>query len=131
MPKGGCHDQDDVTMNKDPLSQHSTPPVNPVALGEQAGAGAGVGVSAPSTLTPGRIAVLNGWIIAMLGIVLYCLAMLGGDPAADGTLLQRGWMGSGAIVLLIMGVSLWLYGAYTFLQELEDHPAQEDDGPSF
>ncbi len=114
-------------MNKDPLSQYSTSPVNPVALGEQAGAGTG----APYSLTPGRIAVLNGWIIAMLGIVLYCLAMLGGDPVADDTLLQRGWMGSGAVVLLIMGVLLWLYGAYTFLQELEDHPAQEDDGPSF
>ncbi len=81
-------------------------------------------------LTPGRIAVINGWIIAMLGIVLYCAAMLGGAPGLDGALLQRSWMGSGAIILLGMGVLLWFYGAYTFLQEIEDAPGEED-GPSF
>jgi hypothetical protein len=56
--------------------------------------------------------------------------MLGGAPGLDGALLQRSWMGSGAIILLGMGVLLWFYGAYTFLQEIEDAPGEED-GPSF
>lgn len=72
-------------------------------------------------LVSSRNAVLNGWIISMLGIVLYCFAMLSGGEPDDpfSSILDRGWMGTGAIAFLLVGVLLWFYGAMTYLGELE------------
>lgn len=79
-----------------------------------------------------RIAVLNGWIISMLGIALYCYAMLGSGEAVDpfSSILERGWVGGGAIALLVIGVLLWIYGGVTFLLEVEKN-APEGYDPSF
>ncbi len=83
-------------------------------------------------LGSGRNAVLNGWLISMLGIVLYCFAMLGGSADVDpfSSILERGWMGAGAIALLVVGMLLWLYGAITFLREVEEK-GPGGCGPSF
>ena len=85
----------------------------------------------PSKTDKSRTAILNGWIISMLGIVLYCLAMLG-DSVADpfSSILERGWAGGATISLLAIGVLLWLYGAVTFLQEVE-HDSPDDWGSTF
>jgi hypothetical protein len=74
-------------------------------------------------LISSRNAVLNGWIISMLGIVLYCFAMLSGGEPDDpfSSILERGWMGAGAIAFLLVGVLLWFYGAMTFLGEVENN----------
>ncbi len=82
----------------------------------------------------GRLAILLGWLISMFGIVLYCLATLNtGTGNEVSTLLDAGWKGKVALLLLVMGVLLWLYGAAKSLRELEHQEAQgsNDWGATF
>lgn len=73
----------------------------------------------------GRLAILLGWLVSMFGIVLYCLATLnGGTDHETPTLLDGGWKGQMALLLLVMGVLLWLYGAVKSLWELEQQETQ-------
>lgn len=80
-----------------------------------------------------RIAIFNGWILSMLGIVAYCLAMLGSIPEYSpySTLFERGWIGSAAASLLIVGVSLWVYGTVTFLRDMRVDDSRESDTHPF
>ena len=80
-----------------------------------------------------RIAILNGWIFSMLGIIAYCLAMLETPPEYSiySSLLERGWMGSAAASFLIVGVGLWLYGTFTFLRDARGDSRKESESYPF
>lgn len=68
----------------------------------------------------GRVNVFVGWIVAMVGIVLYCVALFGEDPSEPfGSILDHGWVGGTALALMATGVLQWIYGAVFFLRELE------------
>ncbi|CBL46299.1 Hypothetical protein HDN1F_27160 [gamma proteobacterium HdN1] len=77
-----------------------------------------------------RNAILGGWFVAMLGIVLYCFTMLAprANAALVTSLLDSGAVGATALVLLLIGVGLWLVGSVVFLTEAE-HTHPTDDEP--
>lgn len=73
----------------------------------------------------GRLAILMGWLVSMFGIVLYCMVTLNGGAGHEiSTLLDGGWKGKLALLLLMTGVLLWLYGASKSLQELDQQETQ-------
>lgn len=89
--------------------------------------------AAQSELRRSRLTVLCGWLVAMLGVALYCSLLLM-TPAItpDAGLLAYGWPGSLALTLLSVGVMLWLYGAASFLQAADQAPDDKTPtGPSF
>lgn len=75
-----------------------------------------------------RVAILNGWILSMVGIVFYCLAMLDDSSAGTpyATIFERGLYGWAAVTFLIIGASLWMRGALVFLRDVE-HSNLPDD----
>jgi fucose 4-O-acetylase-like acetyltransferase len=82
----------------------------------------------------GRMTVLCGWFIAMLGIFLYCYLMLGcATPTEPGrSILEHGWLGSATLILLILGVLIWLHGVIIFFQAADLSKNNEDEStPSF
>jgi len=77
----------------------------------------------------GRRAILAGWLITMLGIAGYIVAMSRAGENADildGLMHQGliGWM-SGALILA--GVVTWFIGNFACLQDLADIPASGDE----
>ncbi len=114
-------------MNKDNLSRTQIR-ATPSSLGSTSRQGK---CQEKVFLTPGRIAVINGWLIAMLGVALYCAATLWGGVNDDSHFSGQGWMGTGALVLLGLGVGLWFYGAYLFLQDMDALPPDEGEENSF
>ncbi len=76
----------------------------------------------------GRLAILLGWLVSMFGIVLYCLTTLNGGTGNEiSTIFEGGWKGKAALLLLVTGVLLWLYGAAKSLREIEQQEAQGND----
>lgn len=69
----------------------------------------------------GRIAIFNGWILSMIGIVFYCFAMLSNETEADpfSSIFEHGLTGWAAIIFMVIGVGLWLKGSVTYLKESE------------
>lgn len=55
-----------------------------------------------------RIAILNGWILSMIGIVAYCVAMLDDTKTVNpyASIFERGLWGWAAVIFLIAGVAL-------------------------
>lgn len=74
-----------------------------------------------SKLEKSRIAILNGWIISMLGVACYCFAMLGNETTADpfSSIFERGMIGWAAVIFTVIGLGLWLTGCLTYLWESE------------
>ncbi len=58
-----------------------------------------------------RKTILYGWIISMIGIVIYCFVMSNGDQQPDlpSTLA--------AIIVILIGVGLWFTGCVRFLND--------------
>ena len=69
----------------------------------------------------GRKAILGGCIMAMVGMVTYCYATLGGGPEADlfSSLFKNGILGWSAFLLLLMGVGVWICGNLALLDEAD------------
>ncbi len=83
----------------------------------------------PSRGEQGRRAILAGWVVTMLGIALYILAMSRAGENADilDGLTGQGPVGWIAGLLMLAGVVTWLVGNYACLQELADVTAGTDD----
>lgn len=83
---------------------------------------------ASQTIRRGRGLVIVGWLVSMLGVVAYCLAMLDSSASIDSTssLFQRGPMGIIALPLLIVGTACWFIGAYKLLKESDKFGVQDD-----
>lgn len=80
------------------------------------------------TMRRGRGLVIVGWLISMLGVAAYCVAMLDSSAMIDSTssLFQRGPMGIVALPLLITGTICWFIGAFKLLTELSRLNTQDD-----
>jgi hypothetical protein len=80
-------------------------------------------------LEKSRIAILNGWIIAMIGVACYCVAMLGNETRTDpfSSIFERGMTGWAAVLFTTIGLGLWLVGCVGYLKESEQVADQEDD----
>ena len=77
----------------------------------------------------GRRAILAGWIVTMLGIVGYIVAMSRAGENAD---ILDGLMGQGLIgwmsgALILAGVVTWFIGNFACLQDLADIPASGEE----
>ncbi|HWI14908.1 MAG TPA: hypothetical protein VNT02_11685 [Burkholderiales bacterium] len=77
----------------------------------------------------GRRAILVGWIVTMLGIAGYIVAMSRAGANADifDGLIGQGPLGWISGALMLTGVVTWFIGNYACLQELSDIPAGTDD----
>lgn len=77
----------------------------------------------------GRRAILAGWIVTMLGIVGYIVAMSRAGENADilDGLIGQGPLGWISGALMLTGVVTWFIGNYACLQELADIPAGSEE----
>lgn len=77
----------------------------------------------------GRKAILAGWIITMIGVVGYVLAMLRADQDAGllEALFTQGPLGWGSAILLLGGVATWLAGNMAFVREVVELPGEETE----
>lgn len=77
----------------------------------------------------GRKAILAGWIITMVGVVGYVLAMLRADQDAGllEALFTQGVLGWGSAILLMGGVATWLAGNFAFVREVVELPNEESE----
>lgn len=75
-----------------------------------------------------RTTILYGWLIAMIGIVCYCFAMLSNETSIDpySSIFERGLMGWAALLLMLVGVCLWFMGSFTFLQMSEQFDGSDN-----
>lgn len=85
-------------------------------------AGADEAAPQPSRGEQGRRAILVGWMVTMLGIALYIVAMSRAGANAD---MLEGLTGQGPLgwiagALMLAGVVTWFVGNYACLQELAD-----------
>lgn len=85
--------------------------------------------AARQRLERSRKTILWGWIISMIGIVLYCLVMSSGDQQADlpSALAARGGVGWLAFIVIIIGVGVWCTGCVGFVKESELATPDSDD----
>jgi hypothetical protein len=67
----------------------------------------------------GRKAILSGFLIATIGMVVFCYVTLGDGLDADmyNSLFQNGVLGWAALLFLIMGVGVWFAGNIVLLKE--------------
>jgi len=67
----------------------------------------------------GRKAILSGFLIATIGMVVFCYVTLGDGLEADmyNSLFQNGLLGWAALLFLIMGVGVWFAGNIVLLKE--------------
>ena len=77
----------------------------------------------------GRRAILAGWLITMLGIVAYIVAMsrAGENAGILDALGNQGLLGWSAAALLLGGVVVWLIGNLAVLHDLSEAPGGDDD----
>lgn len=80
--------------------------------------------AAKSALRAGRSGstVLLGWLVSMIGIVLYFFVMSSGDQQADllTALIAQGPLGWSSLLIILIGIGLWFVGCIGLLQEAED-----------
>jgi hypothetical protein len=76
----------------------------------------------------GRRAILAGWLITMLGIVAYIVAMsrAGENAGILDALGNQGLLGWSAAALLLGGVVVWLVGNLAVLHDLSEAPGGDD-----
>ena len=81
-------------------------------------------------LEQSRKTILTGWIISMIGIVLYCFVMSSGDQTADlsTALAARGAIGWAAVTIIFIGLGLWFAG-YVGFMKAADYLADDVDKP--
>lgn len=77
----------------------------------------------------GRRAILAGWLVTMIGIAGYIIAMSRAGENAD---ILDGLTGQGPLgwisgALMLGGVVTWFIGNFACLQELADIPASSDE----
>lgn len=98
---------------------HYTGPVAPAQNGAQNSTRARFGKSG-STL-------LLGWVVSMIGIVIYFFVMSSGDQQSDllTALIASGPLGWSALLVILIGIGLWFTGCIGLLKEAED--AGRDD----
>ena len=74
---------------------------------------------APGSEEWGRKAILSGFLISTLGMVIFCYVTLGDGLDADiyNSLFQNGVIGWAALLFLIMGVGVWFAGNIVLLKE--------------
>jgi len=77
----------------------------------------------------GRRAILAGWLISMLGIVAYIVAMsrAGEHASIMDAFSNTGLLGWCAAALLAAGVIIWFVGNIDCLDALAKIPASDDD----
>ncbi len=77
----------------------------------------------------GRRAVLAGWVITMLGIGTYILALSRAGESADilDALFGQGPLGWVAGALMLTGVVTWFIGNYVCLQDLAQLPGDDEE----
>src|SRR5512132_891419 len=77
----------------------------------------------------GRRAILAGWLITMIGIAGYIVAM---SRAGDNADILDGLMGQGVLgwisgALIFAGVVTWFIGNFACLQDLAEIPASGEE----
>jgi len=79
----------------------------------------------------GRKTLLQGWFIAILGIVAYCHAMLSSAPPGDAftSLSWHGVEGWVAIVLIVVGTVRWFTGYLGLVNDVVPAGVAASDGP--
>lgn len=72
----------------------------------------------------GRCQILAGWIITMIGIAGYIVAMSGAPENADmiDALASQGLLGWGSLSVLLTGVIVWVRGNVSLLNEISETP---------
>lgn len=77
----------------------------------------------------GRRAILAGWLITMLGIVAYIVAMsrAGEHASILDAFSNTGLLGWFSAALLATGVIVWFLGNIDCLDALAEIPASDDD----
>lgn len=68
-----------------------------------------------------RKTILCGWVISMIGIVIYCFVMSRGDQQADlpTALAARGGVGWAAVGIICIGLALWFAGYVGFMKSAD------------
>lgn len=82
----------------------------------------------------GKRMVIAGFVISVVGVVLYCaVTFTGGIDAYTGDILFRNGVSLGKVTLavLALGTLVWLVGSFTYLQGAmdADEESGEDENP--
>lgn len=66
--------------------------------------------------------LLLGWVVSMIGIVIYFFVMSSGDQQSDllTALIASGPLGWSALLVILIGIGLWFTGCIGLLKEAED-----------
>jgi hypothetical protein len=77
----------------------------------------------------GGRAILAGWVLTMLGIVAYVLAMsrAGENAGVIDALMGQGLLGWFAGTLMLAGVGVWFAGNLTCLRAVTELPPGDED----
>lgn len=77
----------------------------------------------------GRRAILAGWLVTMLGIVTYIVAMsrAGEHASVTDAFSNTGLLGWGSAALLAVGIVVWFVGNLDCLDALAKIPASDDE----
>jgi hypothetical protein len=68
----------------------------------------------------GRCAILIGWVVTMIGIVGYIVAMSRAGEGAEmlDALASQGLLGWGSLSILLTGVIVWVIGSVSMLRHV-------------
>ena len=94
-------------MNSEQLSDTR---FNPIASMSLDSSGAEQKVS-QGGLERSRKTILGGWVVSMIGIVIYCFVMSNGDQQPDMSSVLA------AVAVIFIGVGLWFVGCVRFMND--------------
>ena len=69
----------------------------------------------------GKILIVTGSLIALLGVVVYCATMLIGDLRQDPVRFP-----TDGLMIIGVGLAVWLFGTFKYLNALMDLGPSED-----
>jgi len=78
----------------------------------------------------GKRLVISGFVVAIAGIVGYCVACLSAavNPALGASLLENpGWLAGPALGTIGLGTVLWLVGSFAYLSGAMDSDPNNPD----
>jgi hypothetical protein len=77
----------------------------------------------------GRRTILLGWLVTMIGIIGYVVALSRAPENADmlDAIASQGLVGWGSVLVLIIGVLVWAIGNVSMLHELSETPRSIDE----